>query len=769
MPLTNAERQKMYRLRRDADPGRRASYLQQKKAKYKDDIAKQKRKRVADMSDRQLRIQRKEWRRRQRLTRATESAVNLEVQATADESAVSSTVSIVSSSTAGRKRVKRNRSALYRENLALREEVAKHHRMAEKYRKRCARLLKRQDKGCVNSPRKVAQEMLRKKNNSEIRKALVFHNVLIAQVREKYRQAETLRKKRSIAWTVSGQMIQKYRLISVLQKKIGMAQRVARKSARPECHSQAKVRSPAVDYTKVMSFFTRDDVSRVCAGVKQTITRHGVKKQKRILTDTLSNLHRKFVADATDGSRMSYSLFCKLRPFWVVPAHERDRDTCLCVLHENTEYVAKALKGVGLISCADLNYLVRNFMCNVDSETCAYNECNDCCNPQFAFESPVNDACIVSFFQWENTKKAYTKDGVTKEVKVTTKTRRTVTECDAVAQFLSTMCAFKQHWFTCVKQAQAFRECKNMIKSDECVVQVDFSENFNCKYHAEVQSVHFGASHEQASLHTVVIYIADKQPTCLCTISANLDHGPAGIWAHLKPIFGYIQENYPSAKHITFWSDGPSSQYKQKNNFARLCTEPFQYGFQSVSWNYFESAHGKGAADGVGAAIKRLADSAARQGKDVNTPHRLFEVVSAAAQSVKVFFVPEEDFEQSVKQAPSAVTVVKGTRQIHQVTSIQPQRISHRRLSCFCKWHTSGHRLCSCYNPKTFVFAKDKRQKTAKCESAISNRPKVSQENIKVGQLHCRFLVRCVFHGTGAGLVKLLAVKVSWPCCQYIV
>ena len=132
----------------------------------------------------------------------------------------------------------------------------------------------------------------------------------------------------------------------------------------------------------------------------------------------------------------------------------------------------------------------------------------------------------------------------------------------------------------------------------------------------------------------------------------------------------------------TFWSDGPSTQYKQKNNFARLCTEPFQYGFQSVSSNYFDSAHGKGAADGVMVDIKRLADFAARQGKDVNTPHRLFEVVSAAAQSVKGFFVTEEDFEQSVKQTPSAVAVVKGTQQIHQVTSIQPGRISHRKLSC---------------------------------------------------------------------------------------
>jgi len=176
---------------------------------------------------------------------------------------------------------------------------------------------------------------------------------------------------------------------------------------------------------------------------------------------------------------------------------------------------------------------------------------------------------------------------------------------------------------------------------------------------------------------TVVIYTSGSQPTCLCTVSTNLDHGPAGIWAHLKPVLGYIQKNHSDVKHVTFWSDGPTTQYKQKNNFIRLCTEPFEYGFESVSWNHFETGHGKSAVDGVGAAIKRLVHSAARHGKDVNTP-QMFEVVKEASQSVKVFFVTDEEFEASVSRAPSAVAVVKGRQQIHQVTSVLPVTIIHR-------------------------------------------------------------------------------------------
>jgi len=74
---------------------------------------------------------------------------------------------------------------------------------------------------------------------------------------------------------------------------------------------------------------------------------------------------------------------------------------------------------------------------------------------------------------------------VRKKVKVTAKVMKNVSESEAVAMFLSAMKAFKKHRFTMRKQFVAFRENKNKIRDDECVVHVDFSENFNCKYHAE--------------------------------------------------------------------------------------------------------------------------------------------------------------------------------------------------------------------------------------------------------------------------------------------
>ena len=709
MPLTNAERQRMYRLRRDSSPTRRAAYLQKKKVKYEDDLTKGKRKKAADMTKRELREQRKEWRHRQQQCRRSRELVAERASASPsndDESVpvVSSTVCTTPSSTRGRRRVQRNRSALYRENLSLRQEVLKHMKTADKFKKRYSRLAQRQSKTCDSSPRKAAQSMLHRKNYGEIRKALVFHHVLISQLREKYKHADSLKKKESIASAVSGKMIKKYRLLSLLHKNIGMAQHVARQ----KCSSPQKVKrrskhSDEIMCQKVISFYEQDDVSRVCPGVKQAISRNRLKKQKRLLTDDLRNLHKKFVSG---GDKISYSLFCRLRPFWVVPAQERDRETCLCVLHENVQYLVKAMTIAGLVSCTNLDFLVTKFMCNADSEVCAYGDCSKCSRQQFNFERPIDDCGTVSFFQWESTKKTYTKDGATKEVKVTSKTRKTVTESEAVEKFFAMMGTFKRHWFTYLKQARLFRECKSKLKANECVIHVDFSENYNCKYHAEVQSVHFGASHQQASLHTVVIHTADSEPLCLCTVSASLDHGPTGIWAHLKPVLQYVCESFPQVKHVNFWSDGPTAQYKQKKNFARICGDPFKFGFQSVSWNYFESAHGKGAVDGVGATVKRLADFAARHGKDVNTPQKMFDVVMKAVKSIKMFFIKDEEFEDSARQIKTDLQSVRGTLQIHQVNSVEPGVIHHRKLSCFCKWHSGGIRLCSCYKPQRVVYSK---------------------------------------------------------------
>lgn len=60
--LSAAEKQRLYRQRRDADPTRRAEYLVKRQQGYANDITTTKRKKIDDLSERAKRGQRKAWR-----------------------------------------------------------------------------------------------------------------------------------------------------------------------------------------------------------------------------------------------------------------------------------------------------------------------------------------------------------------------------------------------------------------------------------------------------------------------------------------------------------------------------------------------------------------------------------------------------------------------------------------------------------------------------------------------------------------------------------
>ena len=94
----------------------------------------------------------------------------------------------------------------------------------------------------------------------------------------------------------------------------------------------------------IKEFLERDDNTKIVPGKKDTITRCKIKKQKRYLTDMFVNLHSKYRYVKETGSNMSYSLFCRLCPFWVRAPQEKNRDPCMCIIHTNAKLKAEKLK-----------------------------------------------------------------------------------------------------------------------------------------------------------------------------------------------------------------------------------------------------------------------------------------------------------------------------------------------------------------------------------------------------------------------------------------
>ena len=69
-----------------------------------------------------------------------------------------------------------------------------------------------------------------------------------------------------------------------------------------------------------------------------------------------------------------------------------------------------------------------------------------------------------------------------------------------------------------------------------------------------------------------------------------------------------------------------------------------EYGCNMSTWNFLEASHGKGAADGIGAAVKRNADTQVNvYQKDITCAKDFLQCVTSVSTSIKFFEVSEDD------------------------------------------------------------------------------------------------------------------------------
>lgn len=78
-----------------------------------------------------------------------------------------------------------------------------------------------------------------------------------------------------------------------------------------------------------------------------------------------------------------------------------------------------------------------------------------------------------------------------------------------------------------------------------------------------------------------------------------------------------MREQFSNVSKIYYFSDGVSSQYKNRHNFLNLCyhAEDFQI---KAEWHFFAISHEKGPCDAIGGTIKRLAARASLQNSQEN-------------------------------------------------------------------------------------------------------------------------------------------------------
>ena len=720
MPLSAAEKQKRYRERRNNDPERRAKHRQLQQENYQREEELGIRKPVSDLSKRDKRMKRRYWKEKQRLSRQKRTSETVAVSMTPPKTPVNNVQPEPGSSRqrkqANRKK-RRENAKLLRERKLLLIKLREAERKADMYRQRWKRLKKY--KG-PETPRTKTSKLLRCFSTKGVRKALNFHHVLLAQLRKNCQKRNA---QRAIDDLVAGNVMKKYRMTEYMKKEIGINLRRTR-VGKPKKGSLSTVLK-----SKVRQFFERDDNSRITTGKKQTVTRNKIKRQKRLLNDSIRNLHEKFVAE-TD-CEISFTSFWRLKPFWIKPPTEKERDTCICRTCDNIQMKATALNKAKVIDSSDMATVVSGIVCSTDNQTCMYGLCNTCKSNEVQTKQHDENQ-EIKWQEWTTVKenRAIKRDKETKvkEITITKKVLICSTIKDLREKFQIDIMKYKKHQFNIRNQFKHYRQTKQNLRENECFIHIDFSENYVGKYARETSSMHFGASQPQITLHTGYYIIGSNSiNNPFATVSDSMQHGPAAIWALMNPVLQEIKTKYPAVDYIHFYSDGPSTQYRQRNNFFLLTTEIYTLGFKGASWNFHEAGHGKGIPDGRGGAIKRAADRRVLYGADIMNSKELIQELTKSGTKIELFCVEEEairKYENNLKQ--QIIQTVPGTLSIHQTFVNRFGEIQYRDVSCKCLTKT-----CKMHSLKKFSFEVSnikKEESTSEQDNEVDPMDTISEE-----------------------------------------
>lgn len=459
-------------------------------------------------------------------------------------------------------------------------------------------------------------------------------------------------------------------------------------------HSSGLLRKKRVNQLKqvVLGFLSEDSNSRLCPGKNDVVTRKKEKKQKRLLSATMKELHGKFLKLHPD---ISYAAFCKCRPFWIVYPSVTNRNTCLCVTCSNFEFLVKKLHTLKIIKENSGVKLLQDICCQSDGEMCLFRKCNACANKLVCYEDFELDE-DSSYTQWKTVKEPYIDSkGNAKSAQKVKAVEIPCKIADIVNLLEASLPKYMSHQANKMHQYLALKLLKETLANNEAIIHIDFSENYSCKYGEEVQSLHFGGSRQQITLHTGVIYSrVEGAVHCesFCTMSDSLNHGPPAIWAHLEPILKTLSNKSHEIDVLHFMSDGPATQYRNKTMF-HIITHHLASSFlplKSVTWNFSEAGHGKGAPDGIGGTVKRTADRLVAMGDSIPNFAKFVELMKKSFDNITLHTISKEAIskkEQILDEDTTVVQPFKGTMKVHQLSWHKgTQAISFRTLSCFaCK------------------------------------------------------------------------------------
>lgn len=240
------------------------------------------------------------------------------------------------------------------------------------------------------------------------------------------------------------------------------------------------------------------------------------------------------------------------------------------------------------------------------------------------------------------------------------------------------------HCYVKSKQSHYFEQLRQ--NQTKCVLQVDFSENFTFVTQNEIQSAHW--THKQCSLYTAVAWfpsdgtMKEKEIKSYVIASDYMQHDKYAIHTFNEILFHKIKKECPTLEEIDIFSDGPSSQFKQKYTLCNIT-----FASLKVNWHFFATSHGKGAVDGVGGTVKRAVYRGLMTEKWIPLPNdakSFAECANSVCNGVEVIYCSKEAIEREIDAFEERVLNISGIphlRQIHCVRVMENYVISYAFVS----------------------------------------------------------------------------------------
>ena len=296
-------------------------------------------------------------------------------------------------------------------------------------------------------------------------------------------------------------------------------------------------------------------------------------------------------------------------------------------------------------------------VCEESNDNCWFNKCDTCKdgklfkinNPipnDFKTDSDISnsesdadpDYCYIKWMQWE---KITGMDGKERLEKV----KKTGLPSDIYNCIVSSLPTFNLHHYIKGCQSKHYNQMKTELpsKNNTAMMQIDFAENFSTFWQDEIQSAHWKKT--QVTVFTCVYWHNDecKSPV---VVSDDLDHSKESIIVFIDHLIAEIVD--AEVNILNIWSDGPSSQFKNRFIAAAIKWFSNKYGIELI-WNFFATSHGKGPVDAIGGTVKRQVSSCIIQRRAiVKDSESFYHCALEACSTIRVFIIPAVQIKQTV-------------------------------------------------------------------------------------------------------------------------